>query len=98
MTDPSAADSSAADPSAADSSPAQIERELEATRQRLAGTIDELLHRSHPKTIARREVATLKGYVVDSATGQPRTENILKVTGVVVGLVALIVVVRKVAR
>ena len=51
----------------------------------------------HPKTIATREVNSIKAHYVDSQTGQPRTDNILKVAGGVVGLVTLFVVVRKVA-
>ena len=31
-------------------------------------------------------------------TGEPRTDNILKVAGVVVGVIVLLVVIRKVAR
>ncbi|MCD4534011.1 DUF3618 domain-containing protein [Nocardioides sp. cx-169] len=77
--------------------PSALEAEIEATRERLAGTIDELLYRASPKTIAGREVATLKAHFVDPATGQPRTDNILKVVGGVVGVVALFVVIRKVA-
>ncbi|MCD4527054.1 DUF3618 domain-containing protein [Nocardioides sp. cx-173] len=77
--------------------PSDLEAEIEATRERLAGTIDELLYRASPKTIAGREVATLKAHFVDPATGQPRTDNILKVVGGVVGVVALFVVIRKVA-
>ena len=34
---------------------------------------------------------------MDAATGQPRTDNILKVAGGVVGVVALFVLIRKVA-
>jgi hypothetical protein len=74
-----------------------LEREIEETRERLASTIDQLLYRSNPKTIARREVASLKAHFVDVQTGQPRTDNILKVAGGVVGVVALFVVIRKVA-
>ncbi len=74
-----------------------LEREIEETRERLATTIDQLLHRSHPKTIAQREVAAVKGHYVDAATGEPRTDNILKTVGAVVGVVLLFVVVRKVA-
>jgi hypothetical protein len=74
-----------------------LEREIEETRERLASTIDQLLYRSNPKTIARREVASLKAHFVDAQTGQPRTDNILKVAGGVVGVVALFVVIRKVA-
>ena len=72
-----------------------IEREMEQTRDRLASTIDQLIYRTSPKTIVRREVATVKGYFVDPA-GNPRTENILKVAGGFAGFVAVIVVIRRV--
>jgi hypothetical protein len=74
-----------------------LEREIEETRERLASTIDQLIYRAHPKTIVQREVSAVKGYFVDAQTGQPRTDNILKVAGGVVGVVALFVLVRKVA-
>jgi hypothetical protein len=74
-----------------------LEREIEEARQRLANTIDQLTYRAHPKTVVSREVATVKAAFVDPATGAPRTDNILKVVGGVVGVVALFVVVRKVA-
>ncbi|WP_230487051.1 DUF3618 domain-containing protein [Nocardioides anomalus] len=77
--------------------PSQLEREMEETRERLASTIDQLVYRANPKTIVGREVASLKAYFVDPATGQPRSENILKVAGVLVGTVALFVVIRKVS-
>ncbi len=73
-----------------------LEAEMEATRERLAGTIDQLVYRTSPKTIVRREITTIKGYFVDE-TGQPRTTNILKVAGGILGLVVLFTVVRKVA-
>jgi Protein of unknown function (DUF3618) len=76
--------------------PSEIEREIEEARDRLAGTIDQLLYRSHPKTIISREAAQVKAYYVDPATGEPRTDNILKTVGGVVGFVALLVVIRKV--
>lgn len=74
-----------------------LEREIEETRERLATTIDQLLYRVHPRTIVSREVTTIKGHFVDPRSGAPRTDNILKVVGGVVGVVALFVVVRKVA-
>ena len=74
-----------------------IEREMEEARDRLASTIDQLLHRTNPKTIVRREVETVKATFVD-AQGNPRTENILKVAGGVAGLVAVLVVIRHVTR
>jgi hypothetical protein len=74
-----------------------LELEMEATRERLAGTIDQLVYRASPKTIARREITSIKGYFVDLESGQPRTDNILKVAGGVLGVVVLLAVVRKVA-
>ncbi len=74
-----------------------IEREMEQTRERLASTIDQLIYRTSPKTIIRREVATVRGYFVDPQ-GNPRTENILKVAGGFAGFVAVIVVIRRVTR
>ncbi len=77
--------------------PEAIERDIEDARERLASTIDELVYRTNPKTVARREVATVKAYFVDPA-GNPRTENILKVVGGVAGFVVVLVVIRKVTR
>ena len=75
-----------------------LEREIEETRERLATTIDQLLHRSSPKKIISREVSAIKAYFVDARTGEPRTDNILKLAGGVIGTIALFVVIRKVAR
>jgi len=75
-----------------------LEQEIEETRVRLATTIDQLLYRSHPKTIVSREVSSIKAHFVDTQTGQPRTDNILKVVGGVVGAVVAVVVIRKIVR
>ena len=75
-----------------------LEREIEETRERLASTIDQLAHRAHPKTIVGRQVATVKAGFVDLDTGAPRTDNILKVAGAVVGTIVLLAIVRRVAR
>ena len=77
---------------------ATLEAQMEATRERLAGTIDQLVYRTSPKTIVRREITSIKGYFVDLRTGQPRTTNILKVAGGVLGVAVLFAVVRSVAR
>ena len=74
-----------------------LERDIEQTRERLANTIDELLHRAHPRTIVSREVTSLKAHFVDPHTGSPRTDNILKVAGAAIGTVALLVLIRMVA-
>ena len=78
--------------------PSDIEREIEEARERLAGTIDQLLYRSSPKTIVSREIAQVKAHFVDAETGQPRTDNILKTAGAVVGVIAVFVVIRKLVR
>jgi hypothetical protein len=78
--------------------PSALAAEIEETRERLAGTIDELMHRASPKTIVSREVADVKAFFVDPVTGEPRTENILKVVGGVVGTIAVFVVLRKITR
>ncbi len=70
---------------------------MEQARERLASTIDELIYRTSPKTIVRREIATVRSYFVDPQ-GNPRTENILKVAGGVAGFFAVIVVIRRVTR
>jgi hypothetical protein len=72
-----------------------LESEIEQTRVHLGATIDQLLYRASPKTIVRREIASIRGFFVDPS-GAPRTENILKATGAVVGVVAMFVVVRKI--
>jgi hypothetical protein len=78
--------------------PSALERDMEQTRERLAGTIDELMHRANPKTIVSREVAGVKAFFVDPATGEPRTENILKVVGGVVATIAVFALIRRVSR
>ena len=78
--------------------PSALAAEIEETRERLAGTIDQLMYRASPKTIVSRQVADVKAFFVDPLTGEPRTENILKVVGGVVGTVAVVVVLRKITR
>ena len=76
--------------------PSALEREIEETRERLAGTIDQLLHRASPKTIVGREICSIKAHYGDPQTGEPRTDNILKTVGAVVGVVVAFVAVRKI--
>ncbi len=71
-------------------SPEQIERDIRATRDRLAGTVDEIAGRVAPKTLLARAKESARAQVVDPATGRPRYDRL----GVVGGVVALIVVVR----
>ena len=79
------------------SQPHAIEQDMEQTRARLAATIDQLVDRTNPKNVVKREVNAVKRTFVDEQ-GNPRTENILKVAGGVAGLVVLLVVIRKVTH
>jgi uncharacterized protein DUF3618 len=76
----------------------ELESEIEETRERLAATIDQLVYRANPKTIVGREITTIKAHFVDERTGQPRTDNILKVAGGVVGVVVVFALIRKIVR
>ncbi|WP_134764983.1 DUF3618 domain-containing protein [Nocardioides sp. 1609] len=76
----------------------ELEHEIQETRERLATTIDQLLYRSHPKTIVGREVTSIKGHYVDAGTGEPRTDNILRTVGIVVGTIVVFAVLRRVTR
>ena len=80
-----------------DRSPQSIQTEMEATRNRLAGTIDQIVYRSHPKTIAKRRIDEIKSRFVDEQ-GEPRTDEIAKVAGAVVGFFALMATIRKVVN
>jgi hypothetical protein len=81
----------------ADRNLSSIESDIEATRERLASTIDQLVYRTSPKTIARREVNQVKGYFVD-ANGAPRTDNIVKVVGGIAGVVVVFALIRKMVK
>lgn len=81
----------------ADQSLDSLEREIETTRERLADTIDQLVYRASPKTIARREVNAVRAYYV-APDGSPRTDNILKTAGVVAGVVAVMVALRTIVK
>lgn len=76
------------------SSAAAIEREIEARRDRLAATIDELADRAKPKQIARRSAAGVTARARAATTtpdGSPRTER-LAAAGAAVVLLALALV------
>jgi hypothetical protein len=78
-------------------SPAELEREIEATRERLAGTLDQLVYRVKPSTIVSRKVQEVKAHFVD-ADGNVRTDNVVKVAAVVGGVVIFFVVVRRLSN
>lgn len=75
-----------------------LEREIEETRARLSGNIDQLVYRTNPKTIVHRQVVSAQSYFVNPATGEPRSENIGKVALGVLGVVLVFAVIRKIAK
>jgi hypothetical protein len=75
--------------------PDDISREIAETRNRLAGTIDQLVFRAQPKTIVGRQLASLKASIRHE-DGSLNTARVAKVAGGVVGFVVLVVAIRKV--
>ena len=53
-------------------SPAEIEADLDRTRERLSETLDELSERLSPRDLARRGGRRVKARFVDEQTGRPR--------------------------
>ncbi len=74
--------------------PAEIEAEIEATRARLASTVDELVDKAHPRNVAKRQVEQAKSQVYD-AQGNLRTEKIATVAGAVAGVIVVLLIVRR---
>ena len=74
--------------------PQQIEADITATRARLASTVDELVDRAHPKNVAKRQVEQAKAQVFDER-GQLRTQTRIAVGGAVVGVVGMLLMIRR---
>lgn len=68
--------------------------EIEAALERLAGSVDLLVDRARPKSIARRGLARITGRFVDEQ-GQPRYETIVPVAVGTVAVVATIIGIRR---
>ena len=75
----------------------ELVEEIEQIRLRLAGTVDELVERAHPKAIAARAVDNLKAKFIDE-TGSPRMETIVPVVAGVAAVVAGMVLIRRLTR
>jgi hypothetical protein len=74
--------------------PAQLEAEIERTRARLVGTVDELATRLQPKEIARRGALDLRARVdhaVRTPEGALRVERIVAVGAAVAALISVVV-------
>ena len=80
-------------PADGDRTAAEIESEIEQTRQRLASTVDAIADRVKPANVARRGVDTAKAQVLDEH-GQVRPERVA-VVAVAMALVGLLVWRRK---
>lgn len=74
----------------------QITADIAVTRERLAGTIDQLVYRTKPKTIIQRQVESTKASFYD-ADGELDKAKIAKIAGAIIGVVVLIVAIRKIA-
>ena len=73
--------------------PEEIQRDIEAQRAELAGTVDQLAAKMDVKSHAQRTAADVRDRAT-TADGRPRPE-LLAVAAGVVGLVALFVVLTK---
>jgi hypothetical protein len=75
--------------------PDDISREIAETRNRLAGTIDQLVYRVQPKTIVGRQIeSTVASFRRED--GSLNTVKVAKVAGGVVGFIAVVVAIRKI--
>ncbi|MFX0537900.1 DUF3618 domain-containing protein [Ornithinimicrobium sp. Y1847] len=66
----------------------EIEADLNATRDRLARTVDELAYKVSPQTLKANAIASLRSSANDAAfhaDGQPRYDRLSKVLGGVAG-------------
>ena len=71
--------------------------EIEQIRLRLANTVDELVDRAHPKSIAQRSLHNLKSRFVDEQ-GSPRFETIVPVVASAAAVITVFVVIRRLTR
>jgi ElaB/YqjD/DUF883 family membrane-anchored ribosome-binding protein len=76
---------------------ADIESDMEATRARLANTLDELKVATNPKNIADRQVRKVKEFYVDEY-GAVRVDHVAMTVGVVVGMIVVRRVWKRITR
>lgn len=78
--------------------PAAIEADIDATRQRLAATVDELSVRLRPQEIGRRSVQDVVSRVrtaTTTADGALRTERVAAIAAAAVALLGFVVLGRR---
>ncbi len=71
--------------------------EIEQIRMRLAGTVDELVDRAHPKSIARRSAHSIKSRFVDER-GSLRFETIVPLVAGTAAVITAFAVIRRLTR
>ena len=71
--------------------------EIEQIRMRLANTVDELVDRAHPRSIAHHALRSVKGRFVDEQ-GSPKLETIVPVVAGAAAVITVIVVIRRLTR
>lgn len=74
---------------------AQIQSDMDATRQRLVSTLDELKVATNPKNLARKQVEKVRDYYVDEY-GAVRPERVIKTAAIAVGTVIAVRVTKRV--
>jgi hypothetical protein len=92
-----ASEAKASDSAAADAptlSPEELEAQIIATRERLAGSVDELAEAANPVALAESGVQRVKDWFVDPATGV-RADRVAKVAAAAVGFLVLRGIVRR---
>ncbi len=73
--------------------PDDIVADIEATRDRLAGTVDAIIDRTNPKNVARRAISNVKSHFVGDS-GAVSARKLAPVVGAVLGVVVLVLALR----
>ena len=71
--------------------------EIEQIRLRLANTVDELVDRAHPRSIAQRSLHNVKSRFVDEQ-GSPKFETIVPVVAGAAAVITVFVIIRRLTR
>lgn len=77
-------------------SPDALVDDIEKTRDQLAETIDALVDRASPANIASRQMNRVKAQFV-AEDGSPKTDQIGKAAGAVLGFLVVVALIRRVA-
>lgn len=76
----------------------ELRADIAARRERLAGTVDELTQRAHPRSIASRQAETAKlrfAEATQTPEGDLRLDRVGALAVIAVSLIALGIVVRR---